>query len=410
MTTAVPEIRSGGTWTSVRLGDVCEINPRRPAMNRSDDTVTTFVPMSAVDGEHGVIAAAEAKLYVVVKKGYTYFGEGDVLFAKITPCMQNGKHAIAKGLIDGIGFGTTEFHVIRPGERITSEWIHYFLRQPRLLEAATAHFSGAVGQQRLPEDYLRNLEIPLPPVVEQKRIAAILNEQMTAVEKARAVSDVQIDAARRLRSAYLRAIFSSSTSRSWKRCLLRDVSDRITDGTHLPPPFTSEGIPFLFVRNIVSGRIDFNVEKFVSTQTYEDLVKRCRPVRGDVLYSAVGSFGVAVVIDTDRPFTFQRHIAHIKLRRAEVMPEFLAAYINSPEGQAQSEAAALGGAQRTVTLSSLGRFEVLVPPIETQRSLVATLRDQLSSAERVQTDAESTGNLLNNMPGALLRRAFSGQI
>ena len=152
-------------WGWVRLGQVCEINPRRPtSLQRSDDAPTTFVPMSAIDERLGRIAQAELRPFAEIRKGYTYFEEGDVLFAKITPCMQNGKHAIAHALIGGIGFGTTEFHVLRPGPEITSVWAHRYLRQSTVLEAATASFSGTAGQQRVPESYLAKLELPLPPL------------------------------------------------------------------------------------------------------------------------------------------------------------------------------------------------------------------------------------------------------
>ncbi|MGD0389291.1 MAG: restriction endonuclease subunit S [Tepidisphaeraceae bacterium] len=172
-------------WPRNRLGQVCEINPRRPAINRADEAPTTFVPMPALDAESGTITDAEVQPYSKVRKGYTYFGEGDVLFAKITPCMQNGKHAIARGLIGGIGFGTTEFHVLRPRSEIIAEWVHYFVRQPAVLELAKAHFSGAVGQQRVPEEYLAGLVIPLPPLTEQKQIAALLSEKMQQIARAR---------------------------------------------------------------------------------------------------------------------------------------------------------------------------------------------------------------------------------
>ena len=135
-------------WRWVRLGDVCEINPHRPSINRSDTTITTFVQMSAVDDICGVIARPEQKPFSEVKRGYTYFAENDVIFAKITPCMENGKHAIARNLIDGVGFGSTEFHVIRPNEQITAEWIWHFVRQPSIRQSATNYFTGAVGQQR----------------------------------------------------------------------------------------------------------------------------------------------------------------------------------------------------------------------------------------------------------------------
>jgi type I restriction enzyme S subunit len=152
--------------------------------------------MAAVDERLGVISRAETRPFAELRKGYTYFEEGDVLFARITPCMQNGKHAIAHGLIGGFGFGTTEFHVLRPGSETIPEWIHFFLRQPAVLREATAHFAGAVGQQRVPQGFLASLEIPLPPVRGQERIAAIVKEQMAAVERARVAAQARLEAAK----------------------------------------------------------------------------------------------------------------------------------------------------------------------------------------------------------------------
>jgi len=196
-------------WRWVRLGDVCEINPRRPRdLARDADALTTFVPMSAVDERSGTIAAPELRPYGEVKKGYTCFAEGDVLFAKITPCMQNGKHAIARRLAGGIGFGSTEFHVIRPGPEIVSEWIHHFIRQPSVLEAAMAYFYGAVGQQRVPAEFLERLEMPLPPLAEQKRIVAILHEQLAAVERARRAAEAELRSINALPASLLRHAFS----------------------------------------------------------------------------------------------------------------------------------------------------------------------------------------------------------
>ncbi len=195
-------------WRWVRLGEVCELNPRRPQLYRHADAPTTFVPMSGVEEDGHGILRPDVRPFAEVKSGYTYFAEGDVLFAKITPCMQNGKHAIAEDLIDGIGFGSTEFHVLRPKGTVTSEWIHRFILQPYILEAAKAHFTGAVGQQRVPGSYLEKLEIPLPPLPEQHRIAAILAEQMAAVERARVAAEAQLEVISQLPEALLRRAFN----------------------------------------------------------------------------------------------------------------------------------------------------------------------------------------------------------
>jgi type I restriction enzyme S subunit len=163
--------------------------------------------MSAVDAQKGIVATPELRPYSEVKRGYTFFAEGDVLFAKITPCMENGKHAIARNLADGIGFGSTEFHILRPMADTTAEWVHYFVRQPSVLQDARKHFTGAVGQQRVPEDYLASLEIPLPPLAEQHRLVAHLSVEMAAIERARTAAEEQLAAIEYLPAAILRQAF-----------------------------------------------------------------------------------------------------------------------------------------------------------------------------------------------------------
>lgn len=195
-------------WRRVRLGEVCEINPSRPKnFKRSPDALTTFVPMVSVSEKTGTVEKPEIVPYSKVAKGYTYFEENDVLFAKITPCMQNGKHVIARNLIDGIGFGTTEFHVLRSNSEILPEWIYFFIRQPFFLREATAYFTGAVGQQRIPEYFLSDYIIPLPPLEEQRHIAAKLQELMQEINRARTACEKQLEAINSLPQAILRKAF-----------------------------------------------------------------------------------------------------------------------------------------------------------------------------------------------------------
>lgn len=162
-------------WKRVRLADICEINPRKDFQTEpKPDTEVTFVPMSAVDEILGKITEPEVRLYKDVSSGYTAFLEGDVLFAKITPSMENGKAAIAANLVNGIGFGSTEFHVLRPNAVVLAEWIFAFIRQPIFRDAAVNTFTGSAGQQRVPSIFLEKFQIPLPPLLEQQRIVEVL--------------------------------------------------------------------------------------------------------------------------------------------------------------------------------------------------------------------------------------------
>ncbi|MBI3798117.1 MAG: restriction endonuclease subunit S [Deltaproteobacteria bacterium] len=176
-------------WEWMPLGTVCQINPRRPRLERTDDTPTSFLPMSGVDEVDGTITGLEERPFREVMRGFTYFEEGDVLFAKITPCMQNGKCAVARGLRDPIGFGSTEFHVLRPGSHLTADWVHRFLRRLAFRLEAKEHFRGAVGQQRVPEDFLTSSVIPVPPNLDiQYRIVGRSETLLAEVKEARTLA------------------------------------------------------------------------------------------------------------------------------------------------------------------------------------------------------------------------------
>jgi type I restriction enzyme S subunit len=171
-------------YRSVRLDEIVLINQTTKGKIPQDNNIDiTFVPMAAVNAVKGEIANAETRSLGQVRKGYTYFENDDILFAKITPCMQNGKHAIAKNLKNGIGFGSTEFHVIKPMEDVIPEWIHFYLRRKSYLLDAENSMQGTVGQQRLPEDYLKETIIPLPPIFVQKTIVEKLKVKNKNIRK-----------------------------------------------------------------------------------------------------------------------------------------------------------------------------------------------------------------------------------
>lgn len=173
-------------WTWKRLDNICKINPRKSKIIRHPDASTSFLPMSGVDEVEGVISQLEIRPYKDVDRGFTYFEEGDILFGKITPCMENGKCAIARYLIDKIGFGSTEFHVLRPQSDVTAEWIHKFLRRLSFRLEAKKYFRGAVGQQRVPAAFLESFVIPVPPSIQiEHYILGRIQEFLTEVQESR---------------------------------------------------------------------------------------------------------------------------------------------------------------------------------------------------------------------------------
>jgi type I restriction enzyme S subunit len=164
------------TWAEVRLTDVCELNPRLLAEERpSDDLPVTFVPMSSVNESAGVVDKPEVRTFGEVAKGYTSFRERDVLFAKVTPCMENGKSAVADQLVNGLGFGSTEFHVLRATPAVLPDYILSFIRQQSFRDRAASAFVGTGGLQRVPPDFLTRVKIPLPTLPEQQRIVDVIH-------------------------------------------------------------------------------------------------------------------------------------------------------------------------------------------------------------------------------------------
>jgi len=143
-----------------------------------------------------------------VYKGYTYFADGDVLLAKITPCFQNGKLGIARGLPNGVGFGSSEYFVLRCCDELMPEYLFYFLRQQPFIDGGVAEMGGAVGHQRVPPEYVQEQQIPLPPLAEQKRIVAVLDEAFEAIERAEALLSRRLELLVDLRQSTLRGLFS----------------------------------------------------------------------------------------------------------------------------------------------------------------------------------------------------------
>ncbi len=168
-------------WTTALLAEIAEINPRHPK-GLDDTTVVTFVPMAGVSVSKPDFQFTQDRPLGEVRKGFVPFAEGDVLFAKITPCMENGKGAVARGLRNNLGYGTTELHVIRPLAGIQPEYIYRFLSQDRVRRAAKENFTGTAGQARVPVSFIRELEIPLAPAGEQRRIVAKLENLLANVD------------------------------------------------------------------------------------------------------------------------------------------------------------------------------------------------------------------------------------
>lgn len=168
----------------VPLSQAVEVNPKLDRSLLNDDLDVSFVPMAAVEALSGGIDVSTVRKYGEVKKGYTHFRDGDILFAKVTPCMENGKMAIARKLVNGVGFGSTEFHVLRPRAGVDARYIYYFVSSQTFRKEASGHMTGAVGLRRVPSAYLEEQLILLPGIEQQREIVAELEKQFSRLDEA----------------------------------------------------------------------------------------------------------------------------------------------------------------------------------------------------------------------------------
>lgn len=167
-------------WEWVRLGEVVIVNPRNKA---EDNLEAAFVPMKLVEAGYKNIFDFEVRKWMSIKTGYTHFAENDVVFAKITPCFQNLKSAVISNIPNGIGAGTTEFHVLRNfNDHIDIEYLLYFVKNPTFINDGVATFTGTAGQQRIGTDFVKEYLLPLPPLAEQRRIVDLLDQALPEIQ------------------------------------------------------------------------------------------------------------------------------------------------------------------------------------------------------------------------------------
>ncbi len=218
-----PRIAIPPSWRWSRLLDLGEINPRNKVDEDSESPVmATFLPMAAVSELHSSTIAGDVRSWSEIRKGYTHFANGDVLLAKITPCFENGKAAVVRGLEHNIGSGSTEFHVFRPiSEDINPAYIYLFIRSPLFRTKGEASMTGTAGQKRLPTDYFALCAMPLPPTEEQSRIVAKVDELMALCDQLEVQQQDRRILQNHLRQATLQAVAASQSPRelqdSWRR-------------------------------------------------------------------------------------------------------------------------------------------------------------------------------------------------
>jgi len=251
-------------WEIKKLSELFTIKPpKKLAKEKLDDEdEISFVPMACLNIEDRDLSLKQSKQLKDAYKGYTYFADNDVLLAKITPCFENGKVGIAKGLLNGIGFGSSEFIVFRPNGHVVPEYLYYYLSQESFRDEGKNRMAGAVGHKRVSKEFIEEYLLPFPESTkEQNRIVAILDKAFTAIDKAKANAEKNLANAKELFESYLNGIFENP-GEDWEEeklgeCLKLKSGDNITskmmieDGKY--SVFGGNGIAGYYNKSNLSG-------------------------------------------------------------------------------------------------------------------------------------------------------------
>jgi len=392
--------------TIVSLGEVCDINPK---LGRShdlqDDDLISFVPMAAVDEKSASIIAGEVRQFAEVRRGYTPFADGDVLFAKITPCMENGKAALARDLVGGRGFGSTEFHVLRARHDVIPEWIYYFVRQQRFRDDAKRNFTGTGGQQRVPASFVAQAKLPLPPEPEQHRLVDILSRAEGIVRLRR---EAQQKAAELIPAIFVDMFGDPGMNpKGWAIACLGDLlAEPPCLGTMSKPSVSLAKWLDLRVANIQGGRLALDDKKWVSLSP--DGEQRYALRDGDVILArAIGSLdhlGKAVVVRPDGYWAFDSHLMRIRLDPEKLLPRAFTSFLDSAAGRTEFlKHARRSAVQFNINGKEIRRLRIPVPPISLQRQFMLRL-ESAESILRQQSEALAKATAAFD---ALLARTFS---
>lgn len=390
----------------VQLDEVAEINPRA-ARKIPDDTEVSFVGMAELNATDAHTNGDIIRKFAEVRRGYTIFADGDILVAKITPCFENNKIGKAR-LQRAIGVGSTEFHVIRCGEQLDDRYLLHFLRQDQIRRQGELRMTGSAGQRRVPVAFLKQLQIPLPPLDQQRRIAAILD----SADLLRAKRRRMLDLLDQLTQSTFVKVFQHVIDDTGSP--FADLVDEFRYGTSVKS--TPVGHPVLRIPNVLGGSLDLRDLKFVELGEAES--DRLRLRDGDLLFVRTNGNRENVgrcAVFTSMPFrelalpaddvVYASYLIRARLTD-RVLPQFVATYLNGPGRRQLTKYSRTSAGQYNINIDGLRAVEVPEPPITEQKAFLqrAAFINVLIAHSRTQLAH------LDTLMESLQSRAYSGTL
>lgn len=379
-------------WQTKPIGKVATIKPpKSEARERvAADALVSFLSMEDLGIAVKFPEPKKARKLSDVVGSYTYFAEDDVLLAKITPCFENGKLGIAKGLKNGIGFGSSEFIVLRPYSSITSEWLFYFLSRDNFRSEGAQRMGGAVGQQRVPKEFVESCHIPIPPLSEQQRIVRILDDAFDGLASATANAEQNLRNARALFESYLQSVFAEHDP-GWKEKTLEEIATTFGRGKskHRPrnAPHLYDGkYPFIQTGDIRNA--DHIITEYSQTYSEAGLAQSKLWPKGTICITIAANIAETAILGFDA--CFPDSVIGVVANPKEADVGYIEYLLQSHKARIQSMGK--GSAQANINLGTFEHERFPFPSVTEQQQIVAKL------------------DSLRELKKSLLHEAFSGRL
>ena len=408
-----------GNWCWIQLGELYQITPKNLAEGFVD---AAFIPMEKIAPGFVNEYSFDVQPWCKAKKGHTQFADGDVAFAKISPCFENRKSMLLNNLPNGIGGGTTELVILRQSH-MNQKYTFWFISQEQFIRGGIATYSGTVGQQRISMDYVRTYPIPVPPLPEQQRIVDRIESLFAKLDEAKQKAKDTLDSFETRKAAILHKAFTGElTARwrkehgvgmeSWEKKALGDITDILSSKRIYKEEYIANGIPFFRSSEVVDLYDTGNTDPtfFISEQRYEEIKNQYGvPDIGDLLVTSVGTIGKTWIVDNRKFYYKDGNLTQVRKSESLDM-RFLQFYIMSPEFKEQIEDTVSGSAYNALTIVKFKKIRLPVPSVIEQSQIVRILDDLLAKEQQAKEAAERVLEQIDLIKKAILARAFRGEL
>lgn len=428
---AYPEYKDSGVewlegvpsqWQLTRIKYIAELTPKKPNIDRNLEC--SFVPMEKLKTNSVILD--EVRLVNDVYDGYTCFRDGDILMAKVTPCFENKNIAIAEGLINKIGFGSSEIYVIRTNELAINRYWYYRLQEDSFMDIATAAMTGAGGLRRVPSDVVSNFTAALPSEDEQLNIANFLDHETAKIDTLIEQQQQLIRLLKEKRQAVISHAVTKGLNPNapmkdsgvewlgevpehWVVKRLKHISPKIGVGLVInPSTYTKdEGVYFIFGGDVKEYGFDLSNTRHIAPEDSDKLLPS-RLNHRDLISVRVGYPGITAVVTEDLEGANCASV--IVIRKGRYNSDWLCASMNSWVGRQQVELVSYGAAQKQFNVADAIDFIFPVPPSEEQNEIASFVEKALDRFDVLSKKADKQIELLQERRTALISATVTGKI